>query len=201
MEQFKDKGSALLIVDVQNDFCPGGSLAVPGGDEIIPAINRYIRLFQEKRLPVLASRDWHPQETVHFKTCGGAWPVHCLQGSEGARFHPDLKLPDNVIVLSKGMNPERDDEYSDFHAVTENGVPFPEFLKEQGINRLYVSGIATDYCVKATVLDALNHGFNVTLLADALRGVDLNPGDSAKAMEEMVAAGAAVADINSLEKP
>lgn len=196
-----NEGSALLIVDVQNDFCPGGSLAVPGGDEIIPAINRYIRLFQEKGLPVLASRDWHPQETVHFKTCGGAWPVHCLQGSEGARFHPDMKLPDNVVVLSKGMNPERDDEYSDFHAVTENGVPFPEFLKEQGINRLYVSGIATDYCVKATVLDALNHGFNVTLLADALRGVDLNPGDSAKAMEEMVAAGAAVADINSLEKP
>lgn len=193
------KGSALLIVDMQNDFCPGGSLAVPGGDEIIPVINRYIRLFQDKVLPVLASRDWHPPKTVHFKTCGGIWPAHCVQGSEGARFHPDLRLPDNVVVLSKGMNPERDDEYSDFHAVTEKGVPFPEILKEQGITRLYVSGIATDYCVKATVLDLLNHGFSVTLLADAVRGVNIFPDDSVKAMEEMVAAGAVVADINSLE--
>jgi nicotinamidase/pyrazinamidase len=196
-----DKESALLIVDVQNDFCQGGSLAVPGGDEIIPVINRYIRVFQKKGLPVIASRDWHPPQTVHFETCGGVWPVHCVQGSVGARFHPDLKLPDNVVILSKGMNPEKDDEYSDFHAVTEKGVPFPEFLMEQGINRLYVSGIATDYCVKSTVLDALSHGFSVTLLADAVRGVNLNPRDAEKAMEEMVAAGAAVADINSLEKP
>jgi nicotinamidase/pyrazinamidase len=201
MEQFVDKGSALLIVDVQNDFCPGGSLAVPGGDEIIPVINRYIRVFLKKGLPVIASRDWHPPRTVHFEVCGGVWPVHCVQGSVGAQFHPDLKLPDNVVVLSKGMNPERDDEYSDFHAVTEKDVPFIEFLKEQGITGLYVSGIATDYCVKSTVLDALSHGFSVTLLTDAVRGVNLNPHDAEKAMEEMVAAGAVVAEIDTLEEP
>jgi len=195
-----EKGSALLIVDVQKDFCPGGSLAVAGGDEIIPVINNYIRLFQEKGLPILASRDWHPETSVHFKTCGGIWPVHCVQGSEGAQFHPEMRLPESTVILSKGTNPERDDEYSDFRAVTEQGIPFPEFLKEQGISRLYISGIATDYCVKATVIDALNNGFAVTLLEDAISGVDLNPGDSARAIDEMIAAGATLEDIDQLQK-
>jgi nicotinamidase/pyrazinamidase len=194
------KGSALLIVDVQKDFCPGGSLAVAGGDEIIPLINNYIRLFQENGLPILASRDWHPITSVHFKTRGGIWPVHCVQGSEGAQFHPKMRLPENVIILSKGMSPERDDEYSDFQAVTEQGVPFPEFLDERGISRLYISGIATDYCVKATVIDALNKGFTVTILKDAICGVDLKPGDSARALDEMIAAGATLADIDELQK-
>jgi nicotinamidase/pyrazinamidase len=194
------KGSALLIVDVQKDFCPGGSLAVAGGDAIIPVINNYIRLFQEQGLPILASRDWHPETTVHFKTGGGIWPVHCVQGSEGAKFHPEMMLPENTLILSKGMNPAKDDEYSDFRAVTELGIPFPEFLKEKGITRLYISGIATDYCVKATVLDALNNGFTVTLLEDAICGVELNPGDSACAIEEMVAAGAILANTDHLQK-
>jgi nicotinamidase/pyrazinamidase len=193
-----EKGSALLIVDVQKDFCPGGSLAVTGGDEIIPVINRYIRLFQEKGLPIFASRDWHPQKTVHFSLCGGIWPVHCVRESDGARFHPDMQLPENTVILSKGMNPERDDEYSDFQAVTELGVPFDQFLREHGISMLYVCGIATDYCVRTTVIDALNYGFSVTLLKDAIRGVDLKPGDSLRAIQEMIAAGATLADINNL---
>src|SRR6266498_5141738 len=111
-----EKGSALLIVDVQKDFCPGGSLAVAGGDEIIPVINKYIRLFQEKGLLILASRDWHPETTVHFKKWGGRWPVHCVQGSEGALFHQEMRLPESTVILSKGMSPERDNEYSDFQA-------------------------------------------------------------------------------------
>ena len=193
-------GSALLIIDVQKDFCPGGSLAVAGGEVIIPVINNYIRLFQKKGLPILASRDWHPETTVHFKTCGGIWPVHCVQGSEGAQFHSELRLPESTVILSKGMNPEKDDEYSDFQAVTEQGIPFPEFLKEQGISRLYISGIATDYCVKATVLDALINGFAVNLLEDAISGVNLNPGDSARAIEEMIAAGATLENIDQLQK-
>jgi nicotinamidase/pyrazinamidase len=190
--------SVLLIIDVQRDFCPGGSLAVPGGDEIIPIINRYIDIFQHKDLPVLASRDWHPPETVHFETGGGTWPAHCVQRTDGARFHPDLALPSSAVILSKGMNPDRDDEYSDFQAVTDEGLPFPEFLRKNAIRRIYVCGIATDYCVKATVLDALSNGFVVTLLKDAVRGVDLSPGDSERAIEEMITAGAEVAEIDSL---
>jgi nicotinamidase/pyrazinamidase len=195
-----EKGSALLIVDVQKDFCPGGSLAVVGGDEIIPVINSYIKLFREMQLTVIASRDWHPLKTVHFKQWGGVWPVHCIQGTDGARFHQDLMLPKKTVIVSKGMNPDKDNEYSAFHAITEQGVPFPEYLKLHGINRLYISGIATDYCVKATVIDALKNGFAVTLLIDAVRGVEINPGDSAHAIEEMLTAGAEVTNKDSLIK-
>ncbi len=195
-----DKRAALLIVDVQKDFCPGGSLAVPGGDEIIPVINRYIRHFYDKGLPILASRDWHPAKTMHFKEYGGKWPAHCIQGSDGARFHAGLELPETVVIVSKGMSTERDDQYSSFQAVTEEGIPFPEFLNKLGISKLYVCGIATDYCVRATVLDTLATGFAVTLLADAVSGVDLNEGDSAKAIEEMIASGAEITDFFKLQK-
>lgn len=199
-ERIMEKTSALLVIDVQNDFCPGGSLAVSGGDEIIPTINKYIKLFVREGLPVMASRDWHPPNTVHFKTGGGIWPVHCVQNTEGAKFHPDLALPEEVVILSKGMNPARDDEYSNFHAVTENGLHFTEFLRKQGITRLYICGIATDYCVKSTVLDALSGGFAVTLLKDAVCGVDLNQGDSERAIAEMVSSGAAVAEYSFLDE-
>lgn len=201
MHQVKimEKTSALLIVDVQKDFCPGGSLAVSGGNEIIPVINKYIKLFRGKNLPIITSRDWHPAKTVHFKIGGGIWPVHCVQDTEGAKFHPDLALPKEVVILSKGMNPDRDDEYSDFQAVDDDGTPFPEFLLRNGITRLYVCGIATDYCVKATVLDALANGFAVTLLKDAVCGVDLNPGDTEKAIAVMASAGAEIVDFSSLE--
>ena len=189
---------ALLIVDVQNDFCPGGTLPVPGGDEVVPLLNRYIELFRTAGLPVFASRDWHPAETSHFKAYGGTWPAHCVQGSEGARFHPDLMLPTEAVILSKGMNPAQDD-YSAFQGVNDQGAPLPKIIESMGITRLYVGGLATDYCVRASVLEGIEHGLAVTLLKDAVRGVDLTPGDSERAMAEMVAAGAETAVLADLE--
>jgi len=189
-------GSALLIEDVQNDFCSGGSLAVPDGDAVVPVLNRYIELFLESGLPVYASRDWHPEGSSHFSVAGGIWPVHCVQGSAGAQFHPDLRLPDDVIVLSKGMDPA-EDGFSSFEAINEEGLPFSACLEEQRVDHLFVGGLATDYCVKYTVLEALRLGFSVTLLIDAVRGVDLNPGDSETAIREMVLAGAIVACLES----
>ncbi|GLI39721.1 bifunctional nicotinamidase/pyrazinamidase [Geobacter hydrogenophilus] len=190
--------SALLIVDVQNDFCPGGSLPVPEGDRVVPLFNRYIELFRERKLPIIASRDWHPAITSHFRDFGGIWPVHCVQGSEGARFHPDLALPDDAIVISKGQDPAQD-AYSAFQATTGNGVPFLQLLKELGITKLFVGGLATDYCVKESVLDGLRHSLAVILLEDAVRGVDLTPGDSARAIENMVVAGAVRMNFSRLQ--
>lgn len=175
---------ALLIVDVQNDFCPGGALAVPGGDKIVPALNRYIKIFSKDKLPIFASRDWHPKKTRHFKKFGGIWPVHCVQSSKGADFHPKLKVPKEAIILSKGMGPEKDN-YSAFQAEDMHGQPFLNLLKILGIEELYVGGLATDYCVKSSVLDALRNGFKVKLLMDAIKGVDLKPDDSKKAIREM----------------
>jgi len=186
-----EKGSALLIEDVQNDFCSGGALAVPGGDEVIPVLNRYIDLFLGQGLPVFASRDWHPAESSHFSDYGGIWPVHCVQGSDGARFHPELNLPGALAVISKGMDPA-EDGYSSFEAFSGKGKSFSELLAERGVRHLFVGGLATDYCVRNTVLEALKKGFSVTLLIDAVRGVDLKPGDSESAIREMVLAGAVV---------
>lgn len=192
------EGWALLVEDVQNDFCSGGALAVPGGDEVVPVLNRYIDLFQGKGLPVYASRDWHPEGSSHFSAGGGIWPVHCVHGSEGARFHPDLKLPDDVVVISKGMDPA-EDGYSSFEAFSSEGKSFSESLEERGVRHLFVGGLATDYCVKNTVLEALKKGFSVTLLIDAVRGVDLKPGDSEAALREMVLAGALVACLENFQ--
>jgi nicotinamidase/pyrazinamidase len=192
-----EKGSALLIVDVQNDFCFGGTLAVAGGDEVVPVLNRYVELFLERGLPAFASRDWHPEESSHFSPYGGIWPVHCVQGSRGARFHMELKLPDEVVVISKGMDPAKDG-FSSFEAVCENGLSFSESLAEKGVRHIFIGGLATDYCVKNTVLDALASGFSVTLLIDAIRGVDLKPGDAESAIREMVLAGAGIACLGNL---
>ena len=183
------KKAALLIVDLQNDFCPGGGLPVPEGDKVVPVLNRYIELFTGRGLPIFASRDWHPPTTSHFRDFGGIWPVHCVRETKGARFHPELRLPDTAIVVSKGMDPSRDD-YSAFQAITAEGVPLPAVLKEMGITSLFVGGLATDYCVKESVMEGLRHGLSMTLLEDASRGVDLTAGDSVRAAEEMVRAGA-----------
>jgi nicotinamidase/pyrazinamidase len=193
-----ERRSVLVIEDVQNDFCPGGSLAVPGGDEVVPVLNRYIELFRKQGLPVYASRDWHPENSSHFKTAGGVWPVHCVQGTDGARFHPELRLPDDTLIISKGMDPAQDG-YSSFEAVTENGEEFHVSLWDRGIRHLYIGGLATDYCVKNTVLDALRRGFSVTLLIDAVRGVDLEPGDAETAIRQMVEAGADIACLRRVE--
>jgi len=189
---------ALLVVDVQNDFCPGGSLAVPEGDKIVPKLNKYINLFSKKKLPVFASRDWHPVRTKHFKDFGGVWPVHCIQNSRGAQFHPKLKLPKEIIFLYKGMDPEKD-AYSAFQAEDARGMKLSDLLRITGINELYIGGLATDYCVKSSALDALKHGFKVKLLMDAVRGVNLNPNDSEKAIKEMAKKGAKKIILKDLE--
>lgn len=180
---------ALIIVDAQNDFCPGGALAVGEGDEIIPVLNRYIERFTKADLPIVATRDWHPRETSHFKSHGGPWPPHCIQGTPGAEFHPGLTLGENVIVASKGMAFDAD-SYSGFQAVDARGVKLAELLRQRGVTRIWVGGLATDYCVKHTVLDGLKEGFAAILLEGAVRGVNLQPGDADRAVAEMVSAGA-----------
>jgi nicotinamidase/pyrazinamidase len=189
--------SALIVVDMQNDFCPGGPLAVAGGDEIVPVINRHIEIFRERGATVIASRDWHPVETGHFKKFGGLWPEHCVQWSFGAAFRSGLNFPPETRVFSKGMDPERDD-YSALQARDEEGRSMADFLKGEGISRLHICGLATDYCVLQTVLEALRLGFNTKVLIDAVRGVELNPGDSESALDEMEASGATLITINDL---
>ena len=179
---------ALVVVDVQNDFCPGGALPVREGDKVVPVLNRRIEDFKAANLPILATRDWHPEKTSHFKSYGGVWPSHCVQGTKGAAFHPELKLPPDAVIVSKGMA-SGEDSYSGFQGRDERGVGLSDLLHRMGVERIFVGGLATDYCVKHTVLDGLKEGFKVVLLEDAIRGVDLQPGDSERAIAEMVRAG------------
>ena len=179
---------ALVVVDLQNDFCPGGSLGVAGGDRVIAVLNRYIQRFRELKTPIYATRDWHPPVTKHFKAYGGVWPPHCVQGSKGAEFHPALTLPPDVVILSKGMDPA-EDAYSCFQAEDPDGMDFAVSLGANGIQRLVIGGLATDYCVRCTALDALQEGFQVVVLQDAIVAVDLKPGDGDRAIQEMRAAG------------
>jgi len=188
---------ALLVVDVQNDFCLGGSLAVPEGDKIVPVLNKYIDYFSKNKLPVFASRDWHPAKNKHFKQFGGVWPVHCVMHTKGAEFHPKLKLPKEAIILSKGMSPDQD-SYSVFQAEDSNGMSFINLLKIFRIEEIYVGGLATDYCVNSSVSDALMKGFKVKLLMDAIKGVNLKPRDSEEAIEEMSKLGAKRTDLGRL---
>ncbi len=175
---------ALLIVDVQNDFLPGGSLAVPDGDGIIPVLNEYIKCFRDRGLPVIATRDWHPPDHCSFQSQGGPWPPHCVRATTGADFPATLVLPSDVVVISKGCQKTRD-AYSGFE-----GTALHEQLRELGVRRLFVGGLATDYCVRATVLDARRLGYEVCLLVDAIRAVDVHAGDGERAIEEMRKAGA-----------
>ncbi len=173
---------------MQNDFCPGGALGVPDGDTILPRVNRTIELFARRGLPVLATRDWHPKVTKHFREFGGAWPAHCVQGTKGARFHPDLRLPKDVVILSKGMDPEQD-SYSGFQAYNGRGRDLESVIRDLGVDELFICGLATDYCVRATSLDAVRRGLRPQVLEDAIKGVDVKPGDSEAAIREMRAAG------------
>lgn len=191
------KSSALIVVDMQNDFCPGGSLAVAGGDEVVPLINRYQELFKESGAAIIASRDWHPPETSHFSKFGGIWPEHCVQGSFGAAFRAGLHFTPDIRIFSKGMDPEMDD-YSALQARDESGESMTDFLRRRDIRELYICGLATDYCVLQTALEGIRSGFSVTILVDAVRGVDLKPGDSARALDEMRAAGAEMMTICNL---
>ena len=189
---------ALLLVDVQNDFCPGGALAVGSGDEVVAPLNEYIARFAAAGLPVLASRDWHPAQTVHFESGGGLWPPHCVQDTPGAAFHADLQLPEDAIIVTKGDDPS-EDAYSAFQGRAAGGVGAVEALRELDVKHLYVGGLATDYCVRSTVLDGLRAGFGATVLLDAIRGVNVAAGDAERAIAEMVEAGAAVTTLGRLK--
>jgi nicotinamidase/pyrazinamidase len=180
---------ALIIIDVQNDFCPGGALPVPDGDRVVPVLNRYIEKFSRANLPIFATRDWHPEKTKHFKAYGGLWPPHCIQNTKGAEFRADLALPGGAVVVSAGTTFD-EEGYSGFEGKDKNGTGLAELLRASGVETIFVGGLATDYCVKHTVLDGLKQGFKVVLLEDAVRGVNLKPGDAEQAIDEMVRAGA-----------
>ena len=181
--------SALLVVDVQNDFVAGGALAVPGGDLVVSAMNRYIDRAVKSGMTVYASRDWHPAVTSHFKPYGGPWPVHCVQNTPGAQFHPDLKLPPDAVIVTKGTDPDKPG-YSAFDGEVAPGKSFLADLRDRGIDHLYVGGLATDYCVRQSVLSALTGRLKVTVLDDAIAGVSAE--DSANALTEMQRQGAEV---------
>lgn len=183
MQDHKDQ--ALIIVDVQNDFCPGGTLAVAHGDEVVAPLNKLIDEFLAQGAPVYKTRDWHPPTTKHFTKYGGTWPIHCVQNTKGAEFHPELKDDPRIQIISKGLGDT--DCYSGF-----DETDLAEQLRRQGVKEVLIGGLATDYCVKNTVLDAVKEGFQVKALEDAMRPVELNPGDGETAIEEMRAAGAEV---------
>lgn len=179
-----DKGDALLISDIQNDFLSGGSLAVPGGNQVIPVLNGYIDQFINRQLPVFATRDWHPSKHCSFIRQGGPWPEHCIAGSKGAEFSADLRLPDSAFIISKGTDVEREG-YSSFSNRT-----FKQQLDNAGSRRLFIGGLATDYCVLNTVRDALNFHYQVFLLTDAIRAVNVQKQDGENAINEMIEKGA-----------
>lgn len=186
-----EKKRALLIVDVQNDFCPGGTLAVERGDEVVEPLNRLARTFLSRGDVVVKSRDWHPEVTKHFKDYGGTWPVHCVQGTKGAEFHSRLIDDPRIIVVSKGLGDE--DSYSAF-----DGTELAKILRENGVEEVWVGGLATDYCVKNSVLDALGEGFEVKAVEDAMRAVNLQPDDDRRALEEMKRGGAEIVRADSM---
>ncbi len=188
------KGDALIVVDVQKDFLPGGNLGVPDGDAVVPAMNHYMKHFRRAGLPLYATRDWHPESHCSFKAQGGPWPPHCIADSDGAAFADDLLLGDDVSVISKATTVEKD-AYSGFE-----GTDLAQRLRKQNVKRLFIGGLATDYCVLNTVKDALKQGFQVLLLDDGIRGVNVNAGDSKKAIEEMHALGAKSITLNDLER-
>lgn len=186
--------NALLVVDVQNDFCPGGALPVGAGDEVVGVLNAYIRMFSGCGSLIFASRDWHPAQTRHFKE----WPPHCLAGTSGAMFHPGLRFPADAVIISKGMTPDADG-YSAFQGFDAEGVPFVERLRRKTVDTVYIGGLATDYCVKHSVLDALGYGLRVYLLMDGVRGVNLRPDDERRAVAEMVSRGAYQMTLHDME--
>ncbi len=180
---------ALLVVDVQNDFMPGGALGISGGDLILPPLNRVISAFLREHLPVLYSRDWHPADHCSFQAQGGPWPPHCVRDTPGARFDDRLRLEPKPRIFSKGQH--RDEEqYSAFRAEDEAGEPLSATLRRHGIHRLYIAGLATDYCVQNTTLDLRRAGYEVSVLTDACRAVNLQPDDERLALRRMGGAGA-----------
>ncbi|MBI3578433.1 MAG: nicotinamidase [Ignavibacteriales bacterium] len=178
---------ALLVVDVQNDFCPGGSLAVPEGDKVVPVINKLMEKFDI----IVASKDWHPSQTVHFQK----WPVHCVQNSKGAEFHPQLRSAKVQQVFLKGTG-NKDDGYSAYEATNFN---LQEYLQSKGVTEIYVTGLATDYCVRASALDAAKNGLATYVVTDAVAAVNVQPNDGKKALDEMKGAGVKLITSDKIE--
>lgn len=186
---------ALLLVDVQNDFLPAGALGIPGADAIVPILNEYLRHFARRHLPIFASRDWHPENHCSFHEQGGRWPAHCVAHTLGAAFAPDLQLPPLAITISKGTTPERE-ALSAFA-----GTDLATQLRARGVRRLFIGGLATDYCVLHTVCDGLRRDFRVHLLTDAIRAVDLSRGDGELAVAEMQRCGALLTTLEEFRPP
>ena len=180
--------TAVLLVDAQNDFFPGGALPVPGGDAILPAANALLETAAVRGWPVVASRDWHPEDHTSFVTAGGPWPVHCVRGTAGAELHPALRLPPVFTMVHKATERDRD-AYSAFEGTGLAGA-----LRERGIGKLYVGGLALDYCVKASCLDARREGFETVLVLPATRAVNVTPGDGEAALEALREAGVTVVE-------
>lgn len=183
-EQLLQPGDALLLVDVQNDFCPGGALAIDGGDAVVPVLNRWIEAAVAKDIPVYASRDWHPAGHISFQSKGGPWPPHCIQDTPGASLRKDLKLPPSAILVTKGTRFDHDQN----SAFDDTGLA--EEFRREGIRRVWIGGLAQDVCVRASALDAVKAGLEVHLIEDATRPVTPEGGE--KALAEMRDAGVAV---------
>ncbi len=181
--------TAILVVDVQRDFCPGGALAVSGGDRVVPVLNQILLAAHSRRIAIYATRDWHPSDSSHFLAGGGPWPVHCVAGSPGACFHADLGLPEGALIVNKGTTPNSDG-YSAFEGCLADGTPLADHLSHRGITHLVIGGLATDYCIRHSVLDAIRGGWRVTLVTDVIEAVELTPGDGKRALAEMRSAGA-----------
>ncbi|SEK78194.1 nicotinamidase [Nitrosovibrio tenuis] len=175
-------GDALLLVDVQNDFLPGGSLPVPNGNEVVPVLNRYLALFHAHDLPIFATRDWHPPDHCSFLQKGGPWPPHCIAETPGAAFPTGLELPTHAHIISKATLREND-AYSGF-----DDTRLDTLLRSFGIRRLFIGGLATEYCVLNTVKDALRHRYSTFVLEDAVRAISV--ADGVNALEEMRRLGA-----------
>lgn len=187
------RGDALVVVDVQRDFLPGGALGVPEGDRVVSVLNRYIALFRDQALPTVFTRDWHPADHCSFHDQGGPWPPHCIAGSDGAAFAPGLDVAATAEVISKATEAQAD-AYSGFQR-----TGLGELLHRLGCGRLFIGGLATDYCVLATVRDALADGFEAIVLRDAIRAVNVHPGDGERAERDMRDAGAGMATLDLVD--
>jgi nicotinamidase/pyrazinamidase len=179
-----ERGDALLIVDVQNDFCPGGALAVKDGDQVVPVLNEWIEDAQRQGIVVYATRDWHPAGHISFKERGGPWPPHCVQGTPGAAFHPGLKLPPGAQVISKATRLD-EDAYSAF-----GGTDLADRLRKAKVHRIWIGGLTQDYCVRETSFDALREGFEVHVIVEGTRAVNVDPRDGQRALDDIRQAGA-----------
>ncbi len=195
MKKEKDKaivvqrGDALSVTDVQYDFLPGGSLAVPDGDQVVPPLNRAIEIFRKKKLPIFFTRDWHPTDHSSFKDQGGSLPPHCVRKTEGAKFYAGLNIPEGAEIISKAVT--RDSEqYSTFYGKDRKGKTENTLMEQKGVSRIFIGGLATEHGVLHTVRDALEEGFEVYVLTDGIRAVNMNPDDGEKALKEMVEKGA-----------